>query len=183
MIFESIALIVVIALGGVVFLALRKPDEFRVKREGLIDAPASAVFPYLNNLEKWQIWSPWVAMEPDANYVFEGPIEGVGAVLFWEGKKTGKGKMTIIESVPDNLVRFRLEFFKPMQAVNTCDYTLSAQGDQTRFDWEMYGPNNFKGKILSVFMNCEKMCGDQFEKGIASLKTIVEKAPSDQKAA
>jgi Polyketide cyclase / dehydrase and lipid transport len=167
-----------IALGVlyVLAMALRKPDEFRVKREGIIDAKAADIFPYLYNLQKGQLWSPWVAMDPAADYVFEGSIEGENAVLTWDGKKSGKGKLTIIETKPDALVRMRLEFFKPMKAVNICDYTLLPEGGKTRFTWEMYGPNNFMGKVMSVFMNCEKICGDQFEKGIANLKAIVEGA-------
>jgi len=31
------------------------------------------------------------------------------------------------------------------------------------------------GKLMSLFMNCEKMVGGHFEKGLASIKEIVEK--------
>lgn len=173
---EILSLFVVVCVAIVLILAMRKPDEFRVTRNAVFNAPAEAVFPYLNNLEKGQIWSPWVEADPDADYKFEGPKEGVGATIHWDGKKSGKGTMTIIESNPNNSVRFRLEMFKPMQAVNTVEYTLEPQGDQTKMTWTMFGPNNFMSKIVSIFMDCEKLCGDQFEKGLANLKTIVEKS-------
>ena len=32
----------------------------------------------------------------------------------------------------------------------------------------------FMGKVMSLFMNCDKMVGGQFEKGLAQMKTIVE---------
>jgi hypothetical protein len=38
----------------------------------------------------------------------------------------------------------------------------------------MYGPQNYVGKVMCLFMNMEKMVGGQFEVGLASLKTIVE---------
>jgi hypothetical protein len=36
----------------------------------------------------------------------------------------------------------------------------------------MYGKNNFMGKVMSVFFDCDKMCGPQFEKGLADLGKV-----------
>ncbi len=169
-----ILLLLVLAIAAIFVLASKKPDEFRVTRNILINAPASIIFEQVNDLEKGHKWSPWVEMEPDADYKFEGPKSGVGATLNWEGKKTGKGTMVITEVKPDEFVRNRLEFYKPMRATNTAEFKLDIQGDKTQVTWTMYGPNNFIGKIMSLFMNCEKMVGDQFEKGLSNLKSIVE---------
>ena len=37
----------------------------------------------------------------------------------------------------------------------------------------MYGKNGFMGKAVSLFMDCDKMCGSQFEKGLADLGKVV----------
>jgi len=169
-----ILLLLVLAVAIIFVLASKKPDEFRVTRNILINAPASITFEQVNDLEKSQKWSPWVEMEPDAAYKMEGPKAGVGATLHWEGKKTGKGTMSITESRPDEFVRNRLEFYKPMRATNTAEFKLDIQGDKTQVTWTMYGPNKFMGKVMSLFMNCEKMVGDQFEKGLSNLKAVVE---------
>ena len=39
----------------------------------------------------------------------------------------------------------------------------------------MDGPNLFMGKVMSVFMNMDKMIGKQFAEGLASLKAVAEK--------
>jgi hypothetical protein len=36
----------------------------------------------------------------------------------------------------------------------------------------MYGKNHFMGKVMSIFMDCDKMCGPQFEKGLADLGKV-----------
>jgi hypothetical protein len=41
----------------------------------------------------------------------------------------------------------------------------------------MSGRNNFIGKAFGLFVDCDKMVGGQFEKGLASMKAIVEAAP------
>jgi hypothetical protein len=37
------------------------------------------------------------------------------------------------------------------------------------------------GKVMSLFMNCDKICGPQFEKGLADLGAVAAAAsPSNQ---
>lgn len=143
MVLKVIALIVVVAIAAVLLLASRKPDEFRVTRSTVVNASPEAVFEQVNDLEKGHQWSPWVEMEPDAAYRFEGPKAGVDAKTHWEGKKVGKGTMTIVESHEPVLVRSRLEFFKPMTSTSTAEFQLEPDGSQTKVIWSMYGPNNF----------------------------------------
>ena len=49
------------------------------------------------------------------------------------------------------------------------------EGGQTVVTWSMAGKNNLMGKIFGLFMDCEKMIGSQFEKGLASLKSVAER--------
>lgn len=151
-----------------------KPKEFRYMRSSLMSASPAVIFPHVNNLQQWHAWSPWVKMDPQATYSFSGPAEGNGAVTTWVGKKTGEGRMTIMESKQNEDIKFKLEFFKPMKAVNTAEFTFTPEGDKTFVRWSMYGPNTFMGKVMSLFMDCEKMVGGQFEQGLADLKKIVE---------
>jgi hypothetical protein len=51
---------------------------------------------------------------------------------------------------------------------------IEPAGDQTKLSWNMSGKNGFMAKAIGLFMDCEKMCGDQFEKGLANMKAIVE---------
>ena len=38
----------------------------------------------------------------------------------------------------------------------------------------MQCPQPLMGKLVGLFMDCEKLCGDQFLEGLANLKTIAE---------
>ncbi len=42
----------------------------------------------------------------------------------------------------------------------------------------MAGKNNFMAKCMGLVMNCDKMCGDQFEQGFANLQALVAPAPA-----
>jgi hypothetical protein len=159
----------------VLFLANKRPDDFIVSRKATISAPAAAIFTHINNLQKWSAWSPWAKLDPHAKNTFEGPDEGVGAKMSWEGNsKVGMGCMTIVESRPNDRIQFKLEFLKPMKATNLSEFTFNPDGNQTVVTWTMAGKNNFIAKVMGLIMNCDKMVGGQFEQGLASLKSIVE---------
>jgi hypothetical protein len=163
---------VVLVVLFVVVVSLR-PSEFRVARSASMGAPPDVVFPHVNNLHNWEAWSPWAKLDPAAKTTYEGPSSGVGAVFGWSGNnKIGEGRMTILESRPNDLVRFRLEFFRPFKGTNTAEFTFEPKGSQTLVTWTMFGPNSFMGKAVGLFIDCEKMCGNQFEQGLAQLNSV-----------
>jgi uncharacterized protein YndB with AHSA1/START domain len=169
----SFSIFLLIALVGFIAFVATRPDEFRVARSTVIAAAPEKIFLRVNTLRLWQDWSPWAKLDPDAKTTFEGPESGVGAVMRWDGNnKVGQGSMTIIESRPNESIKFRLDFLKPMQATSAAEFTFKAEGGQTTVTWSMSGENNFVRKAMSVIMNCDKMIGGQFEKGLASLRDV-----------
>ena len=173
--FDIILSLIAIAVILIAIIAAMQPSDFRVTRTATITAPASAVFPHVNDLQKWDAWSPWAKLDPNAKNSFEGPASGVGAIMRWVGNnKVGQGSMTIMESRPDEFIQFKLEFLKPFAATNTAEFTFNSESNQTTVTWCMYGKNNFMGKAMGLFMSCDKMVGGQFEKGLATLKSVVE---------
>jgi len=175
MLIQILIVLAVIVVVFVVIVAMR-PSEFHVERSAAMSAPSPAVFAWVNDLHKWQEFSPWAKMDPAAKTTFSGPSDGVGAVFEWAGnKQVGEGRMTIVESRPNELIRFRLDFLKPFAATNTAEFTFRPDSDQTVVTWSMSGKSNFMFKAMGLFMNCEKMVGGQFEQGLATLKALVEK--------
>ena len=174
---DIVLVLVVIAVVVFVIVVAGQPSDFRVTRTATMKAPVSAVFEQVNNLRKWDAWSPWAKLDPEAKNSFEGADAGVGAVMSWAGNnKVGVGSMTITESNPNNLIRFKLEFLKPFKATNMAEFSFEFDGSQTTVSWSMYGKNNFISKAMGLIMNCEKMVGGQFDQGLSAMKAIVEAA-------
>jgi hypothetical protein len=172
---------ILIAVAGVVgafaVIVSRRPSKFRVERSARIAAPPPAVFAQVNDFHKWEAWNPWGKIDPAMKQSYEGAPSGTGAIYTWAGnKEVGEGRMTMTESRPSELIRIKLEFFKPFRATNTTEFTFKPEDDQTAVTWSMTGENNFIAKAVHLFMNMEKMVGGQFEKGLASMKSVVEAA-------
>ncbi len=158
----------------VLFLAIAsfRPGEFRIERSAVIPAPAAVVYDQINDLQKFQTWSPWAKMEPEAKLTFGSVTAGPGANFSWEGKKTGAGTMTVTDTKPNEHIGVRLDFTRPFKGTNLTDFNFTPEGDQTRVTWTMTGKYNLIMKAMGMFMDCDKMVGDQFDQGLADLKTL-----------
>jgi len=168
-----IALAIVIVVF-VVIVALQ-PSQFRVARSATVSAPPAALFAQVNDFHKWEAWNPWGQIDPAMKQTYAGAPAGVGAIYTWNGnKEVGQGRMTILESRPNGLVRVKLEFFKPFAATNTAEFTFQPEGNQTAVTWRMTGEKNFMAKAIHLFMSMDRMIGGQFEKGLAQMKAIAE---------
>jgi hypothetical protein len=170
-----IVLVVIVAVLCVV-VALQ-PGHYTVERSATMNAPASVVFAQVNDFHKWEAWSPWAKIDPAMKQSYEGAPAGVGAAYSWAGNsQVGEGKMTITDSHPSDSIKIKLEFIKPFAATNATDFMFTSQGNQTNVKWTMSGDNNFIGKAFGLFMNMDKMIGNDFEKGLAQMKSVSEAA-------
>lgn len=165
-----VALIAIICVA-----ASMQPTHFDYSRSATFKATPAAVFEQVNDFHKWDAWSPWAKVDPNAKVKFEGPPAGEGAQFFWDGNsEVGEGNMTIVESKPGELVRIRLEFIRPFAGVNDVHMKIEPKDDKTQLTWQMAGENGFPGKVIGLFMDCEKMCGDMFTEGLENMRKIVE---------
>ena len=84
--------------------------------------------------------------------------------------------MEIIESMPSSKVVLKLDFIKPFEAHNAVEFTLVTQSDSTMVTQAMYGASPFISKLMGLCFNMDKMVGEKYEEGLASLKGIAEKS-------
>jgi len=171
--------IILIAIAAIVVLLViiiaSRPADFRVTRTGRMMAPVDVVFENVNDLHKWEAWSPWAKIDPNATSTYSGAASGPGAVMEWNGnKKVGAGRMTIADNRMNEVIHIKLEFFRPFKVSNMAEFTFKSEGDQTVVTWTMFGKNNFMGKVFSLLVNCDKMVGGDFEKGLASLNSVTQ---------
>ena len=175
-----IGIMAIIAIvGSFLIFAATRPADFHVERSATLPASPAALFEHVNNHHKFAVWNPFLKLDPNVKNTYSGPESGVGAVCSWEGNgKVGAGSSTIVESKPGELVRFRMDWKRPMEGTATVDFTFKPEGGQTVVTWAMYGRNNFMGKVMSVFMDCDRMCGPQFEQGLVSLGAVATASAS-----
>lgn len=173
---KTLVIVVVVLIAGVLIFAATKPDTFRIERSASIKAPPEKIFAIINDLKRWDEWSPWEKKDPAMKRTYGATTSGKGATYGWVGnKEVGEGRMEIVESALPSKVALKLDFLKPFEAHNMVDFTLEPKGGSTSVTWAMQGPASYPVKIMHVFFSMDRMVGKDFESGLANLKLAAEK--------
>ena len=166
---------VVVVVAGVLAYAATRPDSFRVERSARIAAPPEKIFPLIEDLHRWQTWSPYEAKDPAMQRTHSGAVSGKGAVYAWDGdKNVGKGLMEIVDTAPPSRVTIKLDFERPFEAHNRVDFTLVPMGADTEVTWAMQGPSPYVSKLMGLFLDFDEMIGRDFAAGLVNLKRLAE---------
>jgi len=170
-----IALLTVVVIGVIVGFLL--PRSRHVERSISIAAPPCVVFAKVNSLKAFNDWSPFVAVEPDLTFTFEGPDFGVGARMAWTSEPPADetGSQEIVASTPYQSVKIDLDLGD--QGTAQTAYLLDREGDGTRLTWTFdtdYGLD-LRGRYFGLFL--DRMLGALYNQGLINLKRIAEDLP------
>lgn len=154
------------------------PGKMDVSRSVSINASAENVFDEFNNLKKWQEWQYWNTLEKpgEMTLTYGDQTAGTGAWYSWDGKNTGKGKITITESIPNKSVASSIEFTGSGTANGV--YTVEPEGEGTKATMNFTFDNGMNpiSRWFSVFMKGE--IEKAFDYGLNKIKERAEAKPS-----
>lgn len=170
-----VALGLAVVAAVVLALAWRRPDTMKIVRSADIAAPPEAIFPLIEDLRLFSTWSPF-EKDPAMAKTYSGPDRGPGQRMAWNGNaEVGEGTVTVLGSSPPSQVDMQLSMIRPMQADNHVTFTLSPHAGATTVTWSIVGGVPLAGKVMQLFVDMDRMCGAQFEEGLANLKARVER--------
>ena len=159
-----------VILLGVAFVL---PQDVTIARSVVINAPESAVFPYLNNMHSFANWSPWAARDPQLTVAYSGPEQGKGAKVEWTSSKpsVGTGSMEIVESTPNRHIDLAVNF---NGLDGTSYYEVVPSGSGSKVTWGFGYKSGtsplkrWKGLLLDRYV------GAEYRDALAKLKDKIE---------
>ena len=173
---------VLIAIGAIIALlliiALFVKKQYAVEREITINKPKNEVFNYIKMLKNQDYYSKWASMDPNMKKEYRGEDGTVGFVSAWDSDKkdVGKGEQEIKKITENERIDYELRFIEPFQSTESAYMTTeSTTGNQTTVKWGFKGKMNYPMNLMLLFMNMEKMVGDDLQTGLQNLKTVLEK--------
>jgi uncharacterized protein YndB with AHSA1/START domain len=172
------ALTLLTLVGGLLAGGFLLPASTHVERATTIARPPAEVHAMLDSYRRFNEWSPWHGRDPATVYVFEGAERGVGASMRWSSEQSdvGKGRQTIIESVPGSKVVTKLEFEGQGDAIAT--FTLTPEGDGTRVVWGFDTEHGMNPVSRWFGLMLDRWVGGDYAQGLAKLKAVMERAPA-----
>lgn len=163
----------VVLVGIMAGVAFGLPAHVTVTRSKSINAPESAVFPYLNNLHHFSEWSPWQLRDPQLAMTYGGPEQGKGAQVKWTSQKpsVGTGSMEIIESEPNRSIDLVVNF---NGLDGTSSYQISPDGSGSKVTWNFgFDSGSSPLKRWKALM-IDGFVGAEYSAGLERLKQKIE---------
>ena len=146
--------------------------RWRVERTVVIDAPPSAVFPWLDAPRRWDDWAPL----GDVQTTLSGPEHGPGGTRRWNHPELGDGVFTIVATTPDREVRYHVEVQGGSLITDGTIALAPASPDRngTRVTWEERGDFGHNPLMGYTARGMDRMQGAQMEGSLRRLKEKVE---------
>jgi len=175
--FKKILIGIGVLVVIVLLIGFMMPGQIELSKSISINAPAEYAFEEINDLKKNPEWSYWNSLYKDNMTVTYGDVTaGVGAVSEWDGPESGKGKMTIVESVPNQFVKMDLDFME--QGTAKAWYSFEPEGESikltTGFSTD-FGMNPIGRLMGALFVKSEME--KSFDHNLSRLKEIAESKP------
>jgi hypothetical protein len=164
---------IAVLVGILAAVALGLPAHVTVSRNVVINAPESAVFPYLNNLHQFSDWSPWRARDPQLQVSFSGPESGQGAQIQWTSNlpSVGTGAMQISQADPNRHIDLGVNF-NGLEGTSSYDVTPSGSGSKVTWNFGYDSGSSpfrrWKALMLDGFV------GAEYRTGLDRLKAKIE---------
>lgn len=171
---KAIALVALAGIAAVLVAAATRPDSFSVARSTTVQANADKLYPLINDLHQFNTWNPFERKDPEIKGEYRGPAAGPGATYHFQGGKSGSGSLRVVDSAPGK-VTMELHMLEPMEGRNRIVFTLQPRGNATEVTWAMDGPMPFVSKVITLFVDMDRMIGGDFENGLATLKQRAER--------
>lgn len=172
---------IAIAAGAIIAIplisALFVKKEYSVEREITIDQSKAEVFDYIKYLKNQDNYSKWAKMDPQMEKSYRGTDGTVGFVSAWSSQKDdiGQGEQEILKIMDGERIDYELRFLKPFKSISPAYMTTHSESDnKTRVVWGFNGKMDYPMNLMLLFMDFEKMIGDDLELGLKNLKTKLE---------
>lgn len=176
-------LLVIALLAGAAYGVGRflLPNTLEVTREINIERPRAAVFAMSNDLRIAREWSPYYAMDPDADYAFSGDTPGAGQTMRWVSnlREVGSGRISIVSSTENETIESILELGD--RATLNSSFDLRAVQGGTNVNWSVSahcaeGWINVPCRYMNLVL--KGRIESNLDAGLARLKTLAEQLPN-----
>lgn len=173
---------ILIGLAGLIALllivAIFVKKDINLKREITINKPENEVFDYLKYLKNQDNFSKWNKLDPGMKKNYTGTDGTVGFISAWESTNdnVGVGEQEIKKITQCERIDIEIRFKKPFEATNQAYFTTSfVDENATKVSWGFDSKMPYPMNLMNLFMDMEKLVGQDFEEGLANLKVVLEK--------
>ncbi len=147
-------------------IGLVLPGTWSAEASIQIEAAPTDLFPFLNDLSRWDTWTNWGEVESELS----DPSLGVGASRSWDDPNLGSGSVTITGSEAPTFVRYEVKI--EGGASVSGELRIEALGGASRVTWREEGDLGRNPLMGYVARGISKSQEAQLAEGLEELRYI-----------
>lgn len=169
-------LVLVVLLAITLVWGALLPNQATVTQSVVTHADPQRVFYLMNDLTHWSAWSEWRKADPKAKYTYAQNARGIGAWMAWEGKKMGKGKLSLTDIVPNRRLEYSMEFMEPRTLVSNGFIELNSTNGQLTITWqEVVELPNLISRLFFTLGNLKEQMTQDLQKNMLNMAGMAER--------
>ncbi len=168
-------LYVLLALIAALLIAIFVVSEkYHYEKSIVINAPAEKVYSHISSTRAFNEWNPWLKLNPDMKVDYYGVQGKIGDRYCWDSvdDDAGAGCQEIVELVPNQKQKTRMEFKRPFEDTSHSEIILSPQDHETKVTWTLESDLERPMNLMKPLMN--HWMGKSYGEGLAKLKELAE---------
>jgi hypothetical protein len=176
--FLIILIVVAAFITILLILALLVKKNYVLVKEITLNKPKQDVFNYIKLLKNQGNYSKWMMMDPNVKLKFKGKDGTVGFVLAWDSKikEVGKGEQSIKKITEGERIDLDIHFIRPYEGKAVAYLSTEPLNErQTKVKWGFTGEIKYPMNLMLLFMNMDKMVGNDLATGLTNLKDVFER--------
>ena len=147
-------------------IGLVLPGTWSAEASIQIEATPREIFPYLEDLGRWDQWTNW----GDIDSELSDPSRGTGASRSWDDPNFGSGSVTIIDSGLPISVTYEVKVGDNASVFG--ELTIEAVGEASRVRWREEGDFGRNPLMGYVARGMSESQGAQLAEGLEKLRYI-----------
>jgi hypothetical protein len=174
---KNLGYVLVLLVLGLALVGLYLPGSVSIERRLAIAASPEVLFPLLDSPPAFTRWSPLATPGTTVRYAFDGPANGVGAGLSWEGGAfpLGSGSLTITGLEEPQRIELRVHL--PLLGKTHSQFELrpAATAGATEVAWSFHDDVGFNLPRRVLWLLADLTLGPRLERGLDELRSLAER--------
>lgn len=166
--------IILLFIAAFLIYSSVQPDQLKVEKSIMIEAPRSIVYQEVSNFRNWTNWSAWDKMDPDMEQEYSEKMGEIGSYNKWKSthQMVGNGSQEVVELRENEYLKMVMKF-EGWDAANYAEFILEETENGTEVKWTYLGAKTpFYMNFMNTFM--QPMLEENYTQSLADLKEYIE---------
>lgn len=166
----------VVLLGiGIWVVGKQLPSKWEIEKAVLVRATPEQIYPLLEDLHQWELWSNWCSEQEDMELEYKGAAQGMGAAMIWTTSRL-QGQFTLTRCQSPNEIQYHLDINRGKFTLTGTLFLSVTDAEFTQVAWRcaLVPPKHFQFILRYQIHFLRSFFETAIEESLVGMQTIFQ---------